>query len=399
MKPIPILLGVLFLAAAALAADVDTNAIDYNPAVIRANNLVTFYFHIVNKSTIDARDVALQVAWPPGFSVERNYGGDRIAVLKAGSSALAKFDVRVASDVQQGSYEIRARTLEGTDLRRERPFNVAVMNDPQIEIIRGESVSLEPGQNARFSVHLKNVGHGPARNLVVRLDSTRTITTTGVVVDPDVVPLGSASQLVERLEVGEETRVTFEVVASKTAELKAYSLPIVLRYQNPAGTEFSGTTYVGLTVVSHPVLDGTLAEIEPALVPGGNAKLTFNVFNVGSASAKYVVAEIKPFEGATLSESKIFVGTLDSDDFDSFTLDLHLQDDAPTGPRPLELVLTYKDDAQATQIQTVAVTVHVFDPADVPGAATAESPLVTIAIALVVLGLAFFGYQRFKKKK
>ena len=393
------IVAVLAMAATVYAADVDINGISWDPTPIQAGAPVTVYVHLFNRSSVASGPIALSIDWPAGFDLEKDYFGSGVPTINPNQAVVARYDLRVKPDTDEGHYRVKATLTEQNGSAREQSFFLEVTNNPQLQVDGASAISIQPGQSSKIDLRIKNIGHGQSQNIVVNFGSGQTVTATGVVVNPDVIPVGSSTQLIDSLDMGKEITVTFPVTASKSAALGVFSIPVHLMYESRSGTPFSATANVGLTIVSEPEVDGVLADAIPALVPGGTSKLTFNVFNVGSAAARYIVVDVQPFEGGRLSVDKIFVGTLEADDFDSFNVDLSVPADMVPGTKELSLQLAYKDDTGATQTKVIPIPINVADAKSAGGANGEMSPWLILLAIIVVLVLAYFAYRRLRPKR
>ncbi|MCD6399090.1 MAG: hypothetical protein J7L08_04175 [Candidatus Aenigmarchaeota archaeon] len=82
---------------------------------------------------------------------------------------------------------------------------------------------------------------------------------------------------------------------------------------------------------------------DPVPYPGGKTTLTVDLANTAPGSAYYTITEAEcPI--ATIPVNKIFVGTLDADDFDSVKFDLKINDDIQPGRYPVYIKSYYKDE-------------------------------------------------------
>jgi hypothetical protein len=100
------------------------------------------------------------------------------------------------------------------------------------------------------------------------------------------------------------------------------------------------------------------------------------------------------------SEKKVFIGALDPDGFDSFTITATLAADVKPGSYPITLRFNYRDPNY--QPQTVERTVF-FQVMSAQEAAAASGqggfPWGTALLVIIILVVGYFGYRRFFAKK
>ena len=100
---------------------------------------------------------------------------------------------------------------------------------------------------------------------------------------------------------------------------------------------------------------------------------------------------------AIQSEKKVFIGTLDPDDFDSFKVTARINPQTAPGTYPVVLRFEYKnqDYESKSQEKTVELAVYRQDQANT----AQQGSIWDWLLPLVVLGIiAYFAYQRFFKK-
>ena len=145
-----------------------------------------------------------------------------------------------------------------------------------------------------------------------------------------------------------------------------------------------------------------ISDIEPFAYPGGQAELTIDLFNVGIGTAKYVVVEANS-EAGSFEQEKVFIGTLEADDFDSFKLDISVAPNTdPNKDQNITLLLKYKNQyGEERQVQKI-LSLKIYGAGEVAGTG---NPILMIfgifMLAMQLLGLFIAGrwvYKRFIKK-
>jgi len=98
-----------------------------------------------------------------------------------------------------------------------------------------------------------------------------------------------------------------------------YQIPYLLRFNlNDEQEERMGT--IGIKVTADTILSFSL-DAENA-IEGNEGKLTLKIVNKGFADARFVTVELLPVSYTLLSEREIYIGTVDSDDFETATFDV-----------------------------------------------------------------------------
>ena len=124
------------------------------------------------------------------------------------------------------------------------------------------------------------------------------------------------------------------------------------------------------------------------------------IANAGNQKALYLTLKVLPSSPIIeTSPSMVYIGNLDSDDYDSEEISFKVKDDASPGTYPLKIQLTYKDLYGQGYNETYNVDILVSSLNEL-GSNGKGSSIITIVIVLVVLGVvAYFIYRKFFRKK
>ncbi len=397
-----VLLAMFFLLGGALAANFDVNNFSYDPAPASPGKQISLWVNLKNTTNYNVDNVAVTFipnypfAIVPGQETTKNFGSVN-AYQIIGLYTKVLVDEKAAND----DYRFEMRVKDNTE--GEKTINVIIRvvgKNPRVELIQSSAVRAVPGQELPLDLKLKNIGGSVAKNVVVKIKEDRTVTTTGVVVEREIIPLGASAALTDNLKPDEEATVRMLLGINKGATLKNYSLPVTVEYYDENGTAFSSTGYIGLNVSAETELDAVINSVNPSAYPGGTSEIGVDIFNVGAASASYVVAELS-LENAEFSESKIFVGTLDPDDFDSFKTKAKISDSAKPGTYNLQLKLSFKNWNNETKTIQKSIPIKIVTAGESQAAGgQASSPIVEIiGLLLELVGLFVAAKWVFNKAK
>ncbi len=413
MKKFLIAFAVLFLAANAAAADLVIDAVSYTPAPAIPGEYFDLYIQLKNNSKYLAEDVEFMLDLSGGnernsdypFSLGTGISNEAtISSIQARKAALLEYKVRVDPSALDGSYTIVFR-FNDSDAQKEYSYTINVLSrQPDIKVIDASQVAVAPGQVAELELTLRNVGTGTARDILAGIEEDRTVTTTGIVVEREFSAIGASFDYVKRLEPGKETKAVILLAVNPDAEQKTYTIPVAIKYKDANSNEYTDTSYIGLQVIQEPEIDAVVSEISPGVMPGSASEVTIDLFNVGVGTAKYVVVEISTPSGK-VGQEKVFIGTLEADDFDSFKVDVKFNADIDTSKdQPLNLVLKYKNQYGEQKQVEKTVKLDGFSAASAQAAAGADPvgmAIGLIATLLQLLGLFVagkWGYKKFVKK-
>jgi len=378
---------VLMLSGLAFAGDLKATNASYDPAPAAPGSIITVWVQVQNDSFYDAENaiVKLDVGFPftlqPGQKAERNLGS-----IRAYKTITVEYKLLVDDKATDGDHSITVAVGEEITIR-ESDFVITVLSrTPKLEIVESSTDFLSPGSVEPVIITVKNIGGSIAKDIVMKVNPDRTVTSTGVVVEREIVSLGAVSNYVGSLDMGQSANVELTLAVNQDTALKNYSIPVTIEYFDQNGTEKSETAYLGIKVSAKAEVDTVVDSVTPKAYPGGTSEITVDLFNVGLADASYVVVELSG-EGVSIAEPRQFVGTLEADDFDSFKTELTIDPTTPLGSMPLTLKIIYKDDTLQEKVETKTLVIQVSDPI----AAAGGIDPVGIVIGLIGLALQLVG--------
>ncbi|MEK6821229.1 MAG: hypothetical protein AABY11_02415, partial [archaeon] len=178
------------------------------------------------------------------------------------------------------------------------------------------------------------------------------------------------------------------------ATSKPYFVPITIDFYDEKQTQYTTTDYLGLKVSGDPSLNLLVSDVEPLLTPGKAARITIDLFNNGLGPAKFVQASLEA-DFFSLSNSSFFIGTIESDDFDTLILDGIVSSMIQPGDYPIRTTILYKNEFGDEKELVRDVMVHVYSPAEVPSANGDDGFPFWIIILILIAG----GYWWFRMRK
>jgi hypothetical protein len=283
-----------------------------------------------------------------------NVTPQHIYELDGGEIVKMNLPISVSVDAGWGRYALRvfARYIENFEEKVEESYaEINITKPPLLDIIEvtpGEDV--KPGESFVIKVKLKNVGSGSAKNIRVFIAyeiteqeeiqpgapfSPSQLTQANLqLVDIPFTPLRDFIGYVGILEPKEEAEVDFPLVADEDAEKTAYSIPVLIFYQNEKGVEQEPIDdVIGILLKGKPELVVAGVSQDPSRVlPGQEFTLSIQVENLGSAPAKSVKAEI-----GNLAE---YLGTIEPDSIATAIFELVA---GKQGIQNYSIEITYQD--------------------------------------------------------
>ena len=215
---------------------------------------------------------------------------------------IVKYKVRVDKDATAGDYDLKVKTYEeGSRSTTSASLSIEVKNREGAEIVYIDQVELIPGKITPLKFTINNVGDAPLRHLRFHWENDEDI----------VLPVGSDNtKHVKYVDVGDSAELTFNVIASASANPNLYKLDLILEYQDPItgnGTEIR--TKAGVYV-------GGATDFDAAFSGISNGKYSFAISNIGSVSASSVTVKIPDQEEWDVSGSNsMIIGNLNKGDY------------------------------------------------------------------------------------
>lgn len=392
-------LAIFSVSVHAQAMQVDSISTD--PSSVSPGQTFTLYAYLTNTASatskdvqaildlgVDSTDTSFPFSIEPTDSLVRNLG-----TVPGFSTVQVKYQIRVDPSALDGTYSIVLRATDSTGSGGTLTYPIEIASrQPILTILEATPSLVKSGETVSMQITLKNTGSSPAYDIRVSLKEDRTVTSTGVVVDRTILPLGAASAYTPQLGSGEVITINLPILIAPTAESTPTFVPVTLDYTDSSKTEYTSTDYMGLKVSAEPVLDAIVSDAVPLLVPGKTSKLTIDLFNQGLGPAKFVTVNVSAdFLGAPQKE--FFIGTIESDDFDSVILDATVSPSLSPGDYPIVITVFAKNEYGDPIPFTKTLTATVY--ASVPNGNGGDSPLgLIIVLAIIAVGVWWFRFRK-----
>ncbi len=236
--------------------------------------------------------------------------------------------------------------------------------------------SLTPGSDGRITIEVENNLDEDIKDVTLRLDLTNLPFTS----------IGSADDTVEEIEEGDEETFTFRIKSSNDISPGDYKIPYTIAYKDNNGTREQKGTF-GITVSGNPSLSVSVSTQNPVIGQKGN--IDVRIVNKGFADARFVTVRVTGNGLTTLSEDDTYIGTIESDDFETITLDVIFNKNNPS----LSIQVDYLDFENNQRSETFDNSIRVYtrEKAQEMGIISKSNIAlyVMIAIAVVLLIIVF----------
>ncbi len=269
---------------------------------------------------------------------------------------------------------------------------ISAVSESSRVTIYAETQSMAPGSTSSLKLRVKNTGDDTLFDVHVILPEEAAF----------FVPLDFSEKIIPSIESGEEATVEFQVGVSTNAEVKAYSVPLTIRYQGKTLGSQVVTKNVGLRVAGTPEL-AVIASTSPAPMTVGaqQYKLSVQVSNVGNTAVRAVAVYVSSETLEFLGSQKEYVGTLNLDDYSTSQFPVVVKPGTTPGTYEVSVELTYKDAYNNPYRETHKASIEVVssDVAALARGPTSTNPFLIVGGIVLLAAVLYFGYNRFLKKK
>lgn len=383
-----------FTAAATplLGGTLSLSALKYEPYPAEPGQYIDLWVSVLNSAaTSDNVECALEPVFP--FSLDANESATRyVGQLLVGQSVVLKYKLRVDSKAVFGVNEIsfKCRSKPGDWLSTKlsitvKPKDIVV----SVTKIETEPFEIEPGKEAIVKVHIKNQASSTVRDVALKIDlSSPTI--------PLAFIKSGSEQRLQYLDAGEEKTLEFNVMAASDAAAKLYKTTLSLSYVDDAGNNYSRDDSIAFLVNAKPEIFVELesTEILRTSQPGN---IVIKIVNKGLSDAKFLSVRLLPNAGfQTLSAANVYVGGLDSGDYQTVQYSLYVSPN--TGSQiKLPLEISFKDANNKNYKEYREVSLRLYSEEEITRMdLEKKGGLNTVLIAVIAL-IAFYVLWRLFK--
>jgi hypothetical protein len=375
----------------------------YEPIPAEPGSYIDVWVNMENLADEDANNAALEFIDKYPFTIERAEEKIEMIDLPAGQSYVAKFRVRVDNDAIEGISKLKFRFTADTGIGSwiEKEFSIdvrtldAIISINSVEI---EPTPLLPGSQASIKIKVKNLADSVLKDVSVKLDFDKTYSAATLLNDPPFVPLGSTSEKKIKLIRGGETSLfVFDIIVYPDAETKIYKVPLTISFYDEVGTAYTQEDLLGIVVEDEPSLIISVSETE-LTSSKSTGEIRFELVNKGFGDIKFMTVTLEETDYLEVlsTSNKEYIGTIDSDDYETAEFDVRLNADSDVIEFPLKL--EYKDALNNNYEETVMVKLNVANQ-KTNGEGNKTTGIIVTIIIVVVVVIGFFIIRKRRKKK
>jgi len=270
---------------------------------------------------------------------------------------------------------------------------LSILNSASALTISSISISpreIAPGENSVIEIILENEAEETIKDVSVSLDLT------GL---PFVPYEDSTEASIYEIKEDKTKTAEFKIKALNDAESKTYTIPLKISYYDENGVKKPDkSSLVSVTVSSKPIISASLED--GLLLKGQENSVSIKIVNKGLSGVKFLEVELQSSAKYTiLSQKNIYIGDIDSDDFDTSEFKILFKENSlSTISLPLKVI--YKDalNKQYSEEFTLDARVYTNEEAISLGLIK-KSNTTTYVVVIVILIIVYIIYRRIKKRR
>lgn len=263
----------------------------------------------------------------------------------------------------------------------------AYANSITITSVTSRPSTIEPGGRVDIEVRLDNQGSSSIKDISVGLDLSSN--------NLPFIPIGSAAKkVIKEIKKDRSGSIEFTLMSSPDAKPDTYKIPIIVSYKNGDET-VEENSVIGLIIEAVPLLEAAVEESEIFKV-GQAGEVTVRFVNKGLGDVKFLSAELeKSADYDILSVNTIYIGNIESDDFETASFKLVFKRRSVQLPLHVE----YKDNKNKLFEQTFNLDFPIYSEQEAIQLGLESKSKTGIYIGIAAAVILFFLYRRYRKKK
>ncbi|MFT4304255.1 MAG: COG1361 S-layer family protein [Candidatus Woesearchaeota archaeon] len=384
--------------------NIQVTMLNQEPDPVEPGKYVRVRFKIENYGTSSTDPIVVGVKpMFPFILVDGDYEqniGTLSPMQIQGNSKIIDWRFLIDKDAPQGPNELTIYYKELSGQRAyviyDNVFNVDVRTSDRvlkvIDIITSPE-DVEPGKQSSLILRLQNLADAFIKDVKVSLDLTNV----------DIATVGSTSEkIIQRIDGREIVDVEFNIMPSSSASLQALKIPLKIEFKDNVNNVYVQDSTFGLKLNS-PIKYMLALDNTDIIKKDQQGEVRLVISNTGLNNMRFTSLELKPSPDYTiLSSPLIYIGNVDSDDFDSVTYRIFSKGSDDFDNLNLRLLVTYKDDYNNEYFDEIEVAVRLFNDDEITryGLSNSGNGRFTLFLFILVLvGVGYWYYRRRKKKR
>ncbi|MEK6836832.1 MAG: hypothetical protein AABX94_04160 [Nanoarchaeota archaeon] len=242
---------------------------------------------------------------------------------------------------------------------------------------------VSPGEEGIIKVSVENDGDRDIEFLSFNIDFP----------ENNIIPIGSSEAFVNKLKENDDEMFAFKFRVANNLPAGTYSISYSIRYEEDNDERKQSGT-IGIVVSAEPELE-IVAEIQNPII-GQTGKLNIRVVNKGLADARFVSLSVESEDITILSEKSEYIGTIESDDFESTSFDVAYN-------KKLSRILVnveYKDFDNNKQTMSTSIPLRAYTRNEaIKRGILAKSNTTFYVVSIVILLIVWVLFRFIRKRR
>jgi hypothetical protein len=380
--------------------------INQEPDPAEPGRYVDVRFMLENLGDEDLTDIQIDFLNTFPFTLDQDEPLKKISKLvgfqKEQNALIIKYKVRVDNNAVEGINPLKLRVKIGNDDWLTYNFDIRVRARDatlSLEQVTTNPSPILPGTDSVISLKIKNLAESSLKDISVTLDLTLASLGNPSLEALPFAPIDSGKEKrIWQLNSKEEHVFNFKLKAYPNAESRIYKIPIVIKYYDILGDEHIKSDLIGVVVNSESQMSVFLDNTNIKM-PKTTGDLSIVFVNKGLSQVKFLDVEIQEnndFE--LLSSKKVYVGNVDSDDYDFADFKIFVKEDVNELIIPIKYEFLDSNNNKFTKTEEIKINLFSEDKLLEFGFEQKQNYLPLI-IVVIVLILAFAGYRYYRRCK
>lgn len=372
--------------------------VSISPSPVQKGKDFDVTFNVENFGTEALNEVKLQITEQFPFLVRVGESSLlEFPTIQPGESKTITYKLRTNANAETGttplSLQISIRSVDLTPTYV-ATFDVDITeSDSLISIDQVTTIPsrIKPGEESILKFTLQNNAITTIRDIIVKLDFNNV----------PITPLRSTNERrVAFINTNDAITLNFDIIADADAASKPYKIPLNITFYDILGNKLIRESTIGILVDSPPQIQFDLEETE-VFTKGGKGKVIISASNIGPSDIKFLSMELKESRDYTLlSNKRIYVGNLDSDDFETAEFELVARRKTNREGIDLLLEVTYKDAFNKETVHQEIIKLDIFSSLKAKRYGLIPSGnLANIIIYIIVIMFIYAVWKDWRKEK
>lgn len=211
---------------------------------------------------------------------------------------------------------------------------------------------VQPGEKFSLDLKIENNLDEDINNVVVSLTLNNPANTL------PFAPYQSSNEVrIDNIDKDDSERADFDLTAFSNAVSGTYLIPVQISYELSNGTPVQNEPLGLVSVIINAKPNIEVSSEGSVLIKGREGKMIIKIVNSGLGDAKFLSISLGSVVGVQATSSdKVYIGNIDSNDFDNAEFSVFIDVDAPSSfSLPVKIVYSDSKNHQITDEKTILI--------------------------------------------